>query len=125
MGSRPNFEVFVGVKLVSEYDDDGLKWSDVSAKLPVEIIDEDGDLHWNDDKIKEAIGFVVNRIQSCDEQLGFGVPVFHTDWDDAYGPFDVAELTTKIENAKAVFTEWMAKVGVQWEIGVFQVADYR
>ena len=89
MGMDAVVDIWVGISFENS---DVNYYKDVLSKLPSEFKDENGD--YNDGL--DLNGFYIQEIYvGGDELIGFGVIIFHHDWDYGTKVFSLSDISSK------------------------------
>lgn len=118
MSQDAKVEIWVGVR------NDEADIDDIIAKLPDDLFDQYGNPFYDDEKVKGIVdryGCYPEKfvLDDYEKGVGFGISVFHHDWDYGIAPFYVEELQEKIIRAKEDILHLFQRFGIQYDVGVW------
>lgn len=109
--------MWVGVRFDgSILDDDFYSWVEFKRLLPSSIINEDGDYIIDNSDLEV--------FWNGDEVCGFGIGVFHHDWDDRVEEFDPDKIVELAKSAREKMKEHMKDWGLRHEVKLWCQADF-
>ena len=107
MSSDAKFDIWAGFKFNDTND-----WEEFRNEYLKGIIDRDSELVSSDEKYKNLEIF-----WCCEEVCGFGIGIFHHDWDDGVTHFDSLAINQKAIRALGQILglekEWQTKKNIQ------------
>lgn len=120
MGMDAEVNIWVGFK-------DDVDFDELVEQIPKDFFDEDGDAHWSTharNSLVEKYGVYLQYFYCSEEQVGFGVPILSHDWDYGVVPFDVKDVSERIEHATKCLQKLCNICEIDEEIGVWCQTDY-
>jgi hypothetical protein len=122
MGMDAKVDIWVGVR------DNDCDIEELIEQLPSDMFDEERQEFWQDEdlaRVIEKYGCAPERIFCSDEVTGFGLKVFHHDWNDGAAEFDCVGLSFQIEEARRNMVNLFKTANIGHKVGVWCQTDFR